>query len=443
MKRKKITAILMASLMVLGCFTGCGKTEGQKTDTSGTEKEVETVTDAEEEKTTPESGGDVVLNMYLWDQSMLDGVERREAMVTQQFPNITFNNTVLSWNDYWTKLQTALPSDSSPDLFFSEANHTIAYGSKGFLELLDSYIERDSYDMGVFVDPAIDLFTSLDGEIYGLPQNIDHTALYYNKELFDAANVEYPKDDMTFEEFRELAKKLTVIEGDRVQQYGVIVGPQPQNAVYSLLLENGCYPYGEDRVSSNFSDPAMKETLELIRDMIFEDRSAPSVQDLVDESADQMFINGRSAMYVAAPASMDYFVEAMGTNFDVVSMPANKKAGVSIMGMGLCMSAKTKYKEECWEVMKIFGSKQAQEIEGEQLCPARQDAQEAFFEIFKNYNMEPFRRSADIGEVIIPKRNMGVADQAFQDMLGLIYAGEDLDEALAEADGKVAEALKE
>ena len=45
--------------------------------------------------------------------------------------------------------------------------------------------------------------------------------------------------------------------------------------------------------------------------------------------------------------------------------------------------------------------------------------------------------------MIIPKRNMGVADQAFQDMLGLIYAGEDLDEALAEADGKVAEALKE
>ena len=47
MKRKKITAILMASLMVLGCFTGCVKTEGQKTYTSGTEKEVETVTDAE------------------------------------------------------------------------------------------------------------------------------------------------------------------------------------------------------------------------------------------------------------------------------------------------------------------------------------------------------------------------------------------------------------
>ena len=117
----------MASLMVLGCFTGCGKTEGQKTDTSGTEKEVETVTDAEEEKTTPESGGDVVLNMYLWDQSMLDGVERREAMVTQQFPNITFNNTVLSWNDYWTKLQTALPSDSSPDLFFSEARRSVCF----------------------------------------------------------------------------------------------------------------------------------------------------------------------------------------------------------------------------------------------------------------------------------------------------------------------------
>lgn len=56
-EEEKITAILMASLMVLGCFTGCGKTEGQKTDTSGTEKEVETVTDAEEEKRRRKAAG--------------------------------------------------------------------------------------------------------------------------------------------------------------------------------------------------------------------------------------------------------------------------------------------------------------------------------------------------------------------------------------------------
>lgn len=70
------------------------------------------------------AGGEpVVLKFYLWDQNMLDGVVRRQAMVTEANPNITFENTVLPWSDYWTKLQTSLPSSEGPDVFQCEAKN--------------------------------------------------------------------------------------------------------------------------------------------------------------------------------------------------------------------------------------------------------------------------------------------------------------------------------
>ena len=50
---------------------------------------------------------------------------------------------------------------------------------------------------------------AVDGEQYALPFRSDFWVLFYNKDLFDAAGVEYPTNDMTWEQYAELAKKLT------------------------------------------------------------------------------------------------------------------------------------------------------------------------------------------------------------------------------------------
>ena len=44
-----------------------------------------------------------------------------------------------------------------------------------------------------------------DGQTYMVPHNITSWALYYNKDVFDAAGVPYPDDTvpMTWEEYRE------------------------------------------------------------------------------------------------------------------------------------------------------------------------------------------------------------------------------------------------
>src|SRR5690606_3092061 len=49
----------------------------------------------------------------------------------------------------------------------------------------------------------------LDGKQYGLPESFSDVVLFYNKDLFEAAGLETPQADWTWDEVREAAEKLT------------------------------------------------------------------------------------------------------------------------------------------------------------------------------------------------------------------------------------------
>ena len=59
-----------------------------------------------------------------------------------------------------------------------------------------------------FIDGAKTAAT-VDGKVYGVPALIDNLAIIYNKDLFDAAGVDYPTADWTWDDFRAAAKALT------------------------------------------------------------------------------------------------------------------------------------------------------------------------------------------------------------------------------------------
>ncbi len=384
------------------------------------------------------SGESVCLKFYLWDQNMLDGVVRRQALVTAANPNITFENTVLPWGDYWTKLQTSLPSSEGPDMFQCEANHTSEYGSLGFIEPLNGYIQRDSFDMSVYTEGSKKLFTNTEGVVYGIPLNYDNAGLYYNKTLFDEAGLEYPKDGMSFAEFRDLANKLTKRDGETVTQWGAVAGPWPQNAVYGLILGNGVYPYGEDCQSSNFTDPRFKETMQFLYDMTFVDKVMPDGAEQVSIPGNQMFMNNMLAMYIAGPSNLKEFSETMGDTFDIAVPPMNKKQAISIMGMDLCISANTKYKEAAWETLKVFGSEEAAAIEAEMMCPGFTSGKSVWEANYPDYHMYAFTAAAELGQAVIPKYKMGTVDNYFQEMLSTVFSNEkSVDDALSETDAKI------
>ena len=72
---------------------------------------------------------------------------------------------------------------------------------------LDDYISDAGIDLSKY--GGVDSQISVDGKLYELPFRNDFWVVFYNKDIFDAKNVEYPTNDMTFEQYDELAKKVT------------------------------------------------------------------------------------------------------------------------------------------------------------------------------------------------------------------------------------------
>ena len=68
-------------------------------------------------------------------------------------------------------------------------------------------------DTGDF-NGTIEQLTTDDGNFYAVPFRSDFWVLYYNKDLFDAAGVEYPSNDLTLEDYDALARKMTSGSGD-------------------------------------------------------------------------------------------------------------------------------------------------------------------------------------------------------------------------------------
>lgn len=71
-----------------------------------------------------------------------------------------------------------------------DADTTKSLFDKGQLADLTSFIEKDGIDLEAYNGLANN-FKMPGGEVVGLPTRTDYYVLYYNKDIFDAAGVEY------------------------------------------------------------------------------------------------------------------------------------------------------------------------------------------------------------------------------------------------------------
>jgi multiple sugar transport system substrate-binding protein len=113
------------------------------------------------------------------------------------------------------------------DVFISTSQR---HPSPQYLLDLRPFIERDdTFD-------AADFFPHLlvedDGRVRTIPVSAGYHVVYYHKALFDAANVPYPENGWTVDEFLDTARQMTRRDGDEVTQWGYL----PVSPVWSPLL---------------------------------------------------------------------------------------------------------------------------------------------------------------------------------------------------------------
>ena len=153
--------------------------------------------------------------------------------------------------DYNAALTNALSAGTAADLFYLPGETAPGFIATGKVLPLNDLVDTSAY-----VDSLMQVFTQ-DGNVYGIPKDFNTLAVFYNKDLFDEAGVEYPNAD---DDWNTFADKLRAVNdlGDDV--YGACL-PADFARMGAFAYANGWQPFDADG-QANLQDPAFVEAFD-------------------------------------------------------------------------------------------------------------------------------------------------------------------------------------
>ncbi len=152
--------------------------------------------------------GKQVLTVVTWDATTTPYLVAQETAFEAKFPEIDLQYIDVASQDYAIKAGAMLAGgDKSDVVMIKEARDIINWQAAGYAASMNDYIAAENYDLSGFVGTEVNY--AVDGAQYALPFRSDFWVLFYNKDLFDAAEIEYPTNDMTWDEYADVAKEIT------------------------------------------------------------------------------------------------------------------------------------------------------------------------------------------------------------------------------------------
>lgn len=273
-----------------------------------------------------------------------DLIEPFEAL----HPNIKIVHEAVPGGEFWDKLPVMIASGRAPDLIHMSVGYIHEYAKRGLIENLQPYFDRDLNEDDFFMEPfkAVRYPYMEDGDIYAMPYSFMVTALFYNKDMFDEAGVQYPDSTWTWDDLRAAARRLTMDkDGDGVpDQYGFVINPHYES-FDPLVRSFGGRMISEDLTTVTFASPEGIAATQFVTDMIQEDRST-----IRGGRGD--FVNRRVAMWIAGMYAID-LGDQVSFDWDVALMPIGPAGRVvRLWPDSFAIPTDAKHKEAAWEFIK-------------------------------------------------------------------------------------------
>lgn len=191
---KKIISSALALMMSVTLLAGCGASASSASTAA---------TSAPASASTAEP---TTIKWAVWD---IDATAYYQPLIDEykaKNPNVTVEMVDLGSTDYMTVLATQL-SGGADDLDVITVKDIQGYANLVNLGMLEPLNDISTNDISLY-GGTIEQIT-VDDQYYAVPFRSDFWVVFYNKDLFDAAKVEYPTNDMTLDQYDELSRKLT------------------------------------------------------------------------------------------------------------------------------------------------------------------------------------------------------------------------------------------
>jgi multiple sugar transport system substrate-binding protein len=275
-------------------------------------------------------------------------------------PNITVKVDVSDWDSYWTKLNTLIAGGTPPDVFAMDAPLFLDWQSRGALLNLQPYIDATPGFLDGFYPQTLSAYKTADG-YYGLPRDFQTIVLFYNKDMFDSAGVEYPTADWTYDDLLAAAKKLTLDKDNdgKIDQYGFWTDTWDMELFWSEAI----WAYGGDIISADHTktligEDGARDAWAFI-DSLYKEGVMPT-PTAAGEFGDDLFQSNMAAMTTIGHWAVPGYVQA-GIKFDVAPMPKGPAGqATSVNSAGFVISKDSKNADAAFEFIKFALSEAGQ-----------------------------------------------------------------------------------
>ncbi len=338
----------------------------------------------------------------------------------------------LEWGVRPEKILTSIAAGSPPDVFMWWRG-IYDLQKRGALMPLNTFIEKYNVDMSKYFKCLVDYYT-YNGELYAFPLQLKTMALVYNKTIFDEANIPYPDETWTWDDYYRVAKALTqdLNNDGRIDQFGTDL---PE--VYTWILLNGGSLVDPETNRSSLDSPAARQALEFLiklkRDACPSDaeRSAFGGQ-----AGTQGFMMGKIAMQISMAWELAAFSNIKNFEWDVAPVPRPPGQKTYIFDdAGLAISAGSKHPEEAFRFIQYYCGIEGMKLFGKSRngIPALKEAAYGVFLEPPPYNLKYFLESAERATLpVVPRIDRWrEISHIFGQEVSLVFLGrKDLDEAI-------------
>lgn len=287
-------------------------------------------------------------------------------MFMKKYPNIKVEAYPVAPDGYDTQIMADIAAGTPPDIFVSGDVQVAPFIKNKIAEDLTPYFSKDTeLKEDMFYASVLDYYRGTDGHVYMMPDTYDVERIYYNKDLFDAAGVAYPKDGWTLEDFKNAAKALTKGEGTE-KVYGFFA-----DSWWPIWLpyvwQNGGDLVSQDGSSCVLDQPAATEALDWFADFIRQGYSPSSSElDSMGMGGWDLFVTGRTGMIQSGGWDIPAFESEAKFKWGMVTLPKGKSEATVLHLTNYVMASNSKNKEAAWAFLKFLASPETYTLEATQ-----------------------------------------------------------------------------
>ena len=259
-----------------------------------------------------------------------------EVKFEEAHPEIDLVVDVVSWNDILTKVRTLVSNRQAPDLLnidvFAE------FQAEGLLLPAQDFVSPETYAK---MYPAFLEQSVVDDVVWAVPDLASARAMYYNKDILEAAGVEVPT---TWDELTAACEAIKAYNPD-IYPWGIDMTTDEGQAAFAYYTwSNGGGFVDEEgnwALNSEANIAAVEYELGLVKAGLTNSDPATNTRyDLQD-----LFCAGKLAMMIA-PNALSKQAGDAGVNYGFAAIPTNTDVSVSAGVMDRIMCFDNGHSEE-------------------------------------------------------------------------------------------------